>query len=166
MNLQFQYTFNDYVEANRKHSRFSRVRTIGWLIIAPILLAGFILMGIDESTQGSSTPIVSYIPVLVVFGLMSPWGMRLLYYVRWRYQPSLHGMIGYEISDASVVVTTDTSRSEMKWETFTRFKESKNLFMLYTGRYLFYMIPKRGFTGESEATEFRELVQRKVPAKR
>ena len=59
--------------------------------------------------------------------------MRLLVYVRWKHQPALHAVISYEITDGSVVVTTDTSRSE----TFTRFRESKNLFILYTGRYLF-----------------------------
>jgi hypothetical protein len=166
MRLEFKYTFNDFVEANTTHSRFNRIRTIVWIIVAPLLVAGFILMAIDESSHVSSSSVVSYLPVLIFFALMSPWGMRLIYYVRWKGQPSLHAAITYEVTDGSVVVTTDTSRSEMKWETFTRFRESKNLFMLYAGRSLFYMIPKRAFAGETEETEFRELAKRRVPAKR
>jgi hypothetical protein len=166
MHLEFKYTFNDYAEANATHSRFNRLRAILWIIIGPILVAGFILMALDGTMRSPSGSIVSYLPVLVFFALTSPWGMRLLYYVRWRHQPSLHSAISYEISEGSVVVTTDTSRSEMNWETFTRFRESKNLFMLYAGRYLFYMIPKRAFAGENDAAEFRELAQRRVAVKR
>ena len=166
MHLQFKYTFNDYVEANARHSWFNRVRTIVWIIVAPLLVAGFILMALDKTNQFSSKSVLSYLPVLVVLALMSPWGMRLLVYMRWKHQPTLHAVISYEITDGSVVVTTVTSRSEMNWETFTRFRESKNLFMLYAGRYLFYMIPKRAFAGETEAAEFRELAQRRVQAKR
>ena len=166
MHLQFKYTFKDYVEANATHSRFYRVRTIVWFIVTPILAAGFILIAIDKSSQVSSTSVVSYLPVLIFLALMSPWGMRLIYYVRWKGQPSRLAAITYDVTDGSVVVTTDTSRSEMKWETFTRFRESKNLFMLYAGRSLFYMIPKRAFAGETEEAEFRELARRRVPAKR
>lgn len=162
MHLQFQYTFNDYVEANRRHTWFSRVGTIAWIIVAALLVAGFILMAIDKTNHFSSKSVVSYLPLLVFFVLTSPWGMRLLVYVRWKHQPALHAVISYEITDGSVVVTTDTSRSE----TFTRFRESKNLFILYTGRYLFYMIPKRAFAGETELAEVRELAQNRVPAKR
>jgi len=120
------------------------------------------MMTLDQ-TNHSLMWIVSYdSPFLIVLVLISPWGMRVLTFVLWKSHRSLHKMITYEINDRSMVATTETSRFEMKWETFTQFIESKKLFVLYTRPYLFYMLPKRAFEGEAELAEFRELAQSKV----
>jgi YcxB-like protein len=161
MHLRFKYTFNDYAEASAARSLLAKVRPIAILIVL-LQISLFIVMTLDQ-TNHSFKWIVSYVyPYLIVLVLISPWGMRLLNYVVWKSHRSLHKVITYEITDRSVVATTETSRFEMKWETFTQFIESKNLFVLYTRPYLFYMLPKRAFEGEAELGEFRELAQRRV----
>jgi hypothetical protein len=114
-------------------------------------------------TNHSLKWVVSYLyPYLFVFVLISPWGMRLINYVLWNIHRSLHKVITFEINDRSVVAATESWRSEMNWETFTRFVESRNVFVLYTNGYIFYMLPKRAFDGEAEVAKFRELAQSRV----
>lgn len=161
MRLRFTYTFNDYAEASAARSLLAKVRPIAILIVL-LLINLFIVMTLDQERH-SLKWIVSYVyPFLIVLVLISPWGMRLINYVIWNLQRSLHKVITYEINDRSVIAATDTWQSEMKWEIFTRFGESRNVFVLYTGRYVFYMLPKRAFEGETSLAEFRELAQRRV----
>ena len=169
MHLRFEYTFKDYLEANRRHSISTRIMNIVWFIVAPFMILGFILLAIGELKQIPNNPsstVIAYLPVLAFFFLMSPWGFRLITYIRWKGQPTLQGLMIYEITEDEVTVITKNSKSEIGWETFTKFKESKNLFMLYSGRQLFHLIPKRAFRDESEETAFRKLAQEKVTRKR
>jgi hypothetical protein len=164
MHLRFEYTFNEYVEANTKRSLIARISNATWAIATPIVILGFIIIVFDKARTPSSPKesVLSYLPILIFFILMSPWGRRILIYMRWKQQPALYGVIDYQISEEAIVVTTQTSKSELGWETFTKFIETKNLFMLYSGRLLFYLIPKRAFADADEVAQFREMAKRRV----
>lgn len=166
MHLEFRYTFKDYREAISNRSRFARIWSIVWMVVLAVFVAGFILMAFDSRGRDSAGSVITYIPILVFFLLMSPFGISLMSYFRWKQQPALHGSLIYDVDEGGIVVTTETSKSEMKWETFTRFAESKNLFMLFAGKYLFYLIPKRAFDNEAEQAAFRELAKRRTPRER
>jgi hypothetical protein len=167
MQLRFFYTFKDYREANESRSRFNRILNAFYTFFALLLSLGFLLM-LTGSLKVTEEPgsYLSYIPVLILAFFFSPFGRRLVLYWRWRQQPILHRELRYDINDDAVAITTDTSSSEMKWETFDRFAESKNLFLLFVGKFVFYMIPKRAFADASEVSEFRRLASTRVPAGR
>ena len=166
MHLEFRYTFKDYREAISNRSRFTRIWSIVWMVVLPFFVAGIIITAFDSRGSNSSGSVITYIPILGFFLLMSPFGTSLLSYLRWKQQPALHGALIYDVDEGGIVVTTETSKSEMKWETFTRFAESKNLFMLFAGKYLFYLIPKRAFDSEANLAEFRELAKRRTGRER
>lgn len=65
-----------------------------------------------------------------------------------------------------MVVTTQNSKSEVKWQAFTRFIESPKLFLLYFGGSGFYLLPKRVFQNQMEIDQFRKMALTEVPRKR
>ena len=69
-----------------------------------------------------------------------------------------------EINDEGITASTEAARSEIKWISYTRWYESKTLFLLYQQPRLFNIYPKRAF-GPGEVDEFRELLRRKIPVK-
>jgi hypothetical protein len=68
------------------------------------------------------------------------------------------------VENEGLKLSSDVSQSAAKWEAYTKFRETPNLFVLYAGPRLFYSFPKRFFTPEQLA-KFRELAGRYVAAK-
>jgi hypothetical protein len=107
-----------------------------------------------------------YLFVVIVLLVGSPFFFNLLLRLRWRIQSDLRKKIRWEISPDNLRVLTPNSTSEMTWAAFSGFVESKNLFLLYPSKLMFYMFPKRAF-GSSDAVEsFRELIKSKVPPRK
>lgn len=53
---------------------------------------------------------------------------------------------------------SDLGQSEVKWNAFAKFRETPNLFMLYSGARMFQVVPKRAFEG-TQLEEFRTVIQ-------
>lgn len=68
-----------------------------------------------------------------------------------------------EASDAGVHMESPTEDSHMKWQSFTRYLESEQSFLLFQADWIFNIIPKRAFA-PGEADQFRDLLHRNVPA--
>lgn len=49
--------------------------------------------------------------------------------------------------------------SSMKWVDFVRFRENKQLFLLYVADNLFYIFPKRWFSDAAQMESFRQLAR-------
>jgi len=57
-----------------------------------------------------------------------------------------------EISDSGLIGANSVSSSNSTWGAFTRYTESKNLFLVYRSEMLFNIVPKRAFAaGEEDA---------------
>lgn len=70
-----------------------------------------------------------------------------------------------EISDAGIHLITPFSEGHMKWNSFIRFLESDQIFMVFIAEWNFLIFPKRVFD-PAEADEFRLLLRSNVVAPR
>ena len=67
-----------------------------------------------------------------------------------------------EISEEELTLSSPIFQSTLKWQIYTHFIETTNLFMVYQSKRLFNMFPKRAFSNEQELDEFRYLLERKI----
>jgi hypothetical protein len=69
-----------------------------------------------------------------------------------------------QVNETGLHSQSDVSTGETKWAAFVKFRETRNLFMLYLGGRMFKVIPKRAFSA-AQLEEFRELLRQKLPTK-
>ena len=165
MRITYNLTAADLVEANRFH--YSRgapasIRigmrlafVVGLVVVVSILL---------NLTLASSTQLTRSLPILLLgLFLMSlttlfiPWAVKRAY----QKDKRLHEEFVAEIADSGISISCPSSRSEINWETYIRYFESKNLFVLYQSPNLFNVFPKRAFTAE-QAEETRAILKQKL----
>lgn len=100
--------------------------------------------------------------LLAALNLLSRW---LILPIRARriFQQQKNLQRPYRVSwDAENVQTSSTSgSSKIPWADFLKWRESKQLFLLYRSDVLFQMYPKRYFTPE-QVNEFRSLAKRNI----
>jgi len=163
--LQFDYTFEDYLEAARAHGKRSLLFTVSWYFIATIvaLAAGVTAVQAIQQEPVSLNVLGMLIPASFLF-VTSPLFVRLMARKQWNQQPQSQGRIDYEITPDVLRAATKTSTAEMTWAGFIRFVETKNLFLLYPNKLIFHIIPKRAFASLDELASFRELAASKIPS--
>jgi hypothetical protein len=66
-----------------------------------------------------------------------------------------------EISDQGIHLTTPFSEGLLRWNSFIRFLESKDIFMVFIAQWNFLIFPKRSFAS-GEADEFRAVLQHNI----
>ncbi|HZR28283.1 MAG TPA: YcxB family protein [Terriglobales bacterium] len=79
----------------------------------------------------------------------------------WKAYPVLQYKFTAEIDSDCIKTTCDIAFSMRRWECFTGYYESANLFHLQEGSRVFW-IPKRAFAGEAEINQMRELLRSKL----
>lgn len=65
------------------------------------------------------------------------------------------------ISDDGIEVSISTAKTDYGWNGFTRYSETKNLFLVYQSKQVFNIFPKRAFAA-GEADDFRKLLEQKL----
>ena len=162
MKIEYRYHSGDIDEA------FRTVRTRVWkksrgrlLILFPLIFATAVLL----------TWLDSRAPVLVfVLGVLT--GVLAAFFVSWqrakkarsdiwKAYPVMQYKFSAEIDANAIKTTCDIASSTRRWECFSGYFESANLFHIQEGA-RFLWIPKRAFAGESEIGEMRELLRSKL----
>jgi hypothetical protein len=75
---------------------------------------------------------------------------------------AMRNPIYYSFSDGGVKSETATGCAERLWIAFTRVRETKEFFLLYTSNTIAFPIPKRAFGGEQQVEALRDLLRRNV----
>jgi hypothetical protein len=156
--IRFQNTIDDYVEAQRAYQRHRFwYDAYPWLAIVCVLVALYLVLFVDVY--------LALGPLLSAAWFMLP---RLLF--PWRMRRDFHKHPHFALESDLVAaeeglrLKSDLGEGFSKWAAFTKWHETENLFMLYTGVRQFRIIPKRAFEA-SQLSEFRELLRRKLSSK-
>jgi YcxB-like protein len=154
MEARYQCTAEDYVEAQR--AQLGTSRRIIWVLCAlalPLAVLEVRAIGFAKAA-----------PVLLCVGLLLSYPF-LFFAARVKQDFKRHPHLAREYQlradDENLLMSSNSSESGGKWSSFSSFKETPNLFLVYRGARTFFMVPKRGFVG-AEADEFRELLRQKL----
>lgn len=158
MEIHFQNTIDDYVEAQRAYQRH-RIwyHAYLWLAAASALVAVYLVLFVD--IYRSIGPLLCAAWFLLP-RLLFPWRMRRDF----RKHPHFALESDLVAVEEGLQYKSDLGEGVSRWGAYTKWHETENLFMLYTGDRLFRVIPKRAFEA-SQLTGFRELLRSKLGSK-
>jgi hypothetical protein len=158
MTIKVQLTWKDYLNANLLHSGSHPVVSMigyavmvfsGCLILVALLLS---LMGEIDMSPLMLLFLAGFLFAIPLYRyLFLPWRIRKLF----MQQKTLQAPYDYQFNETGLSCTSEFGNSNMPWSTFVRWKEDRELFMLYHSDVMFNMIPKRSFSDPQEIEAFR-----------
>ena len=145
----------DYLNAQTLHHRWSRQKAI--VVILLVIIAGVLgwvlwFQGARPITGGIIGGLIGgAIAALIVRYVYVPWKARRVF----RQQKSLHHEFTLSWNADGVHSKNANGEYSSGWSDFIRWKENECLFLLYLSDLMFYMVPKRAFSGDAELEDFR-----------
>jgi hypothetical protein len=161
MEIRFQRNFSDYREALAgQRVKSLRLKILVAVSLCLIYIIGDVVLVSLGLTLGMSTVTVLAGSLILAKGLSfahSLWLRR-----DFRRHPNFARPVQMQIDDAGLHSESDVWSGHTKWDTYVKYGETENLFLLYLGARSVEVIPKRAFSGE-ETEEFRRLVRAAFP---
>jgi hypothetical protein len=156
--VHYQCSSEDYVEAQKTHfKKTARILFAGYLLMIPVGLFEVRTIGFPRTAPAL---ILASILLALPFLSISKRSVRRDF----RKHPNLAYEYLLRADDNGLEMISNFSGQTSKWASYTAFRETSNLFMIYCGARMFTMVPKRAFT-PLQLDEFRVLVRRKLPVK-
>jgi len=81
----------------------------------------------------------------------------------WKAYPVMQYKFTAEIDEETIRTACDIASVVRRWQCFTGYFESTNLFHIQEGQRGTFWIPKRAFTNEGDLNQMRELLHSKLP---
>ena len=158
MNLEYRITFNDFLEAHQAHLKSQRFLYLFlWFISISVVVVGVAGLLIGR--------IWDFCFLVISSICINPSFNVLQYYClarTWKSQPSIREPITLEVAKEGLTMSSSSFQSNLKWQIYTHFIETKNLFMVYQSKQIFNVFPKRAFSNDEQIHEFRELLRTKL----
>lgn len=162
MEAQYACTVADYVEVlNTARSKTLKQKILGAVIaIALLALSATAMVGLGFR-QSVAFPIMAVL--LATFWFIR----RFVLYPSWvRKDFANHPNFSRErilrADEGGLTWSSEVDRSETKWQAFSRFQETENLFVIYLGERSAEAVPKRALSA-TQLNEFRQLLLKKLP---
>ena len=178
LRLDVQYTYAEYVEAQRAHRKAEQKGLgrgmwgwaifVGLTVMLILVLRSLLSAGLPPTTapatdDGSPAALLGdVLPWLVIFIVIWVVGYR---YLRgqmkrmWDGSPHLQQPRVLTISDERFTDATALTSHAYQWAAFVQYRETANLFVLYPGPFMIEMVPKRAFPGPADVDAFRAFLQ-------
>ena len=96
-------------------------------------------------------------------------GCLFIFLPRWRARQAIKNAsrildpVEVTISDEGIESSNSVAAGKSSWDAFTRYAETKNLFMVYPNRVMFHIYPRRVFTPD-EVDTFRGMLEQRLGA--
>ncbi len=103
---------------------------------------------------------ISLFAALIILQLIMPYIVHRRIYSR---NPRLYGKRTVTFDNDGLTSDSDIAHVEIKWSSFEKFRETKNLFLIYQTKDVAGITPKRAFPSLEAVEQFRELLASKVP---
>jgi hypothetical protein len=147
----------DYLNAQRLH----RAKVEKWYY-----LASGIAIAIGITTYFFHDPKIGLIVSCAgIGGILGELIMSSAYLPRkinhlYRQQKDLASAFTYKWDSDFIEAQGVSGQSKRKWENYAKYREDKNLFLLYHADNIFEMFPKSWFESNNQVNEFRKLASR------
>jgi hypothetical protein len=152
MRVAYKLSENDLIEAQGKHGGM-------WAKALPIFGLLLVLAGLGSIALNPKQNAGAILPILI--GLFFLFGSRLSIRRSFRQDNRLQQPFEVVVSQDGIDISSTTGSSKYAWNAFTRYVESKNLFLVYQAPKVFNVFPKRAFApGEEES--FRSLLSERI----
>jgi len=159
--LQLKYTITPevYLQAARLSGRVRRI--ISFVILAILaVLSGLLIANRGAQWNNASTLwTLGYALIIALeYYWLLPHRVRKLH----RQQKMLHQELTVVLTEEAMSVSIEEGHSKIRWEKFHKWKEDRNLFLVYQSDRMFHMIPKRAFLDEKDVAALRTILTEKI----
>src|SRR6266480_1174012 len=157
MEVSYRCNVDDYAEAQRAYAKKTVAFRI-YLALAVIcaLVAVYLVIYVDIFLAGLLVLVAGF---WMLPQLLYPWRIRRDF----TSHPNLSRVYKLKADTEGLDIRSETSQSNTMWSGYTGFRETTNLFLIFSGARMFIMIPKRAFA-PAETEEFRNLLQNNLRA--
>jgi len=159
MELRYKLTHEDSLNAFRVRSKQPWTMFLFVLLLSLMFLVGIFLVNHDLATIGWI-----WLALSVALGIAVYEVPRLQIRRAMRGNPSLQGDIVLRLNDEGTEFTYATGKSQLQWRAYTKYKETTDLFVLYTSSSASIAIPKRVLSPQ-QLDELRSLLKARIPSK-
>jgi len=149
----YELTEREFYEAQVRHSGSSG--RITRIIGAIILVCALASLSTHHYAQAS---------IGIVLGIVFIFGLRISTSLAFKREASLKLKTTIVASEEGFETVNSRGKSTLNWSAFTRFTETRNIFMLYVQSRMFHLIPKRALSPE-DVDRLRELLKRHISTK-
>ena len=156
--LRFKYTEDEFAEAWQFYATRSYLKKVDVLVALLLILVSLIMIAINgyEWLWG----------LLFVIGFIFLVLNFIGYFVtprqRFRRDAKYQEEYYLGISDTGLHFKMSNAESQLEWSFYQKVWNVPRHYLLFYGRDLFTLIPKRVFGGKEQEEQFKELVQRKL----
>jgi YcxB-like protein len=127
------------------------------LLIAAIAGAGVLLIAAGNAVMG-----IAILVFALLLPVLRPIAARLATARTFSASKFMHCQITAEIDDEGTRFTYSSGTSDTKWNGYTDWGETGDMFVLFLSDRFVRILPKRAFS-ESDLTSLRALLERKLP---
>jgi hypothetical protein len=159
MHIEYQISEDDFVSASRLAQRtrnlFARAQTYFFPAIGFVIIASGIISLFTGGPIKVLWPIILWGCFILCIPLLNKFQIRRIY----RKTPLLQDRRTLDLDSSALRFATHNSDSRAPWETYTRFAENEETFILFQqGERIFIPIPKHELS-PSQITELRSLFE-------
>jgi YcxB-like protein len=150
-----QLLWTDFLRSQYLHARPRPwLAVVGAVLLALFVWASYVTISRWMNQIGSWVPLAVFGGVLLFgvtyFGVVIPINAYRIF----RQQKSLNLPFSIEASSEAFCSFNEFGRNTVPWTHFVKWKESRELILLYHSDVLFNLIPKRFFQGKAQLSEF------------
>jgi len=137
-----------------------------WLLIPIVIcMLGILALSAFSDFTARTSYLIPALRFVTVAAALVGLGFALPYFLArntFRSSPLFGGDLSYTFSESGVESVTVASQSHVDWSGFYRAIELKEFALLYMSSRVFYIVPKRSFSGQEQLEAFKSLLRRKL----
>src|ERR1700730_15420115 len=134
MRVAYRLSQEDFIEAQAKHGG-------PWTKAGPVFGLLLILAGVSGLALDPKHKVGAIFPILI--GLYFMFGLRLSIRRSFMQDQRLQQPFEAVVSQDGIDISSPMASSKYEWSSFTRYVESKSLFLVYQAPKVFNVFPKR-----------------------
>jgi len=159
--LTYQPVVGDYAVALRERRRFNRAGRIQKVALPLIALAWALDLGVAVGGGDGNLFLLIWAPLFAVLLLGQPW-LQARQVMK---AATRNGVFRAAVSDAGLTVVTEHSSTSVGFAAQPRYRETKDLFVLYSddkNATCFTVLPKRGVADPADVDRLRGILDRNL----
>lgn len=161
MTFDYQLTADDYVEAQRIHTRKHFSKSVWVLVVfAFMIVLGIVCFGLWVAGQKPPATTLWILDISLLGAYAWLWS-GFAWRKQFRKIQALQAPLKMTVSDEGIFYESARGSSTTMWAAFEDWRESKTLFLFYPQPSMFFILPKR-IMGPEQVSAFREVLTARV----
>jgi hypothetical protein len=159
--MTYRLDAGDLKRAGQRHYRSNMLKSVAiWLALSGVIVLLFALGVLGDARRSLTIVLLPIVLVTVVVTHMAMYFIAIPYSSRKQYamHRRLHLLQECEFDDAGLRFKNELGQNLVPWDHIHKLAENEDHFLLYPTKSMYYILPKRAFSHDSEIDRLRRLL--------